>query len=381
MVSKTVLADVKGFTPLMDILVSQYQGIITAAVFGRVWRYCQGPYGACSASLQKIANELGISYATVIRHIKALCADGYLEDTTPNLKNRPHIYLDTGKVRLQVLLKAGPSESKSALSESASTLSESKSHSIRKTDEDTIRDKPKEKENKDIELFESFTHQPVSEAPISEGHIPAVADPSVKLMDAIEEVARQLAPTIDWVWGSSEASDKSLLHAAEELLKQCGGDADGVLDALDAYLDNPKNREWAREEAQDPHWLLKSVAGQYQKNKGKAHRKATALDDWAEHAERSQQALAERQAERSVFAEEKDVWWKEKLEEMNGQMTDATFDAWLKGTTVSERGEVRVVIAVANEQAKEWLEHRLRPVIERTVMADGVTDVVFEVLP
>jgi len=113
----------------------------------------------------------------------------------------------------------------------------------------------------------------------------------------------------------------------------------------------------------------------------KGKKRDAAADSWAEHAERSQQALAERQAERSVFAEEKDVWWEEKLEEMNGQMTDATFDAWLKGTTVSERGEVRIVIAVANEQAKEWLEHRLRPVIERTVMADGVMDVVFEVLP
>ena len=141
MVSKTVLADVEGFTPLIDMLIEQYNGIITAAVFGRVWRYCQGAYGACSASLQTIADELGLSYATVLRHVKVLCDDGYLEDTTPDLRNRPHTYTDTGKVGLQVSLKAG-------LSESKSTLSESKGHSVRKTDEDRIRDNKRNKRKK-----------------------------------------------------------------------------------------------------------------------------------------------------------------------------------------------------------------------------------------
>ena len=142
--SKTVLADVEGFTPLIDVLVEQYNGVLTAAVFGRVWRYCQGSYGDCKASLQTIADELGISYATTMRHIKALCADGYLEDRTPNLRNRPHTYADTGKVALQVSLKAGLSESKST---PPGGLSESKSHTIRKIDEDTTRDN-KKRDNK-----------------------------------------------------------------------------------------------------------------------------------------------------------------------------------------------------------------------------------------
>ena len=154
MPSKTVLSEVEGFTPLIDILVEEYGGVITAAVFGRVWRYCQGAYGDCRASLQTIAGELGLSYATVMRHIKALCADGYLEDKTPALRNKPHTYADTGKVGLRVLLKASLSESKGGLSESKSNpsggLSESKRHSIREIDEDTTRDnrKKKKKEQK-----------------------------------------------------------------------------------------------------------------------------------------------------------------------------------------------------------------------------------------
>lgn len=99
----TILSDVKGFTPLIDVLVQEV-GLMQALVYGRVWRFCQGPQRQCTASLETIGDSLGMSRRTVIRHIKDLCRAGYLEDLTPDRKNRPHIYIDTGRAVIRGLL-------------------------------------------------------------------------------------------------------------------------------------------------------------------------------------------------------------------------------------------------------------------------------------
>lgn len=110
--SKTILANVDGFTPCIDILTKEY-GIMTAAVFGRVWRYCQWERGVCDASLETIAVELQMGYMTILRHIKMLVKDGYLKDLTPELRNKPHTYQDTGKVHVVMSVLAGLSERES----------------------------------------------------------------------------------------------------------------------------------------------------------------------------------------------------------------------------------------------------------------------------
>lgn len=99
--SKTVLSEVDGFTPLIDA-ITQEHGVVTAAVFGRMWRYCQGDNGVCQAGLERIGDDLGLDKATVQRHAAKLCDLGYLEDTTPGLRNRPHTYRDTGKAGLAI---------------------------------------------------------------------------------------------------------------------------------------------------------------------------------------------------------------------------------------------------------------------------------------
>lgn len=99
--SKTVLAQVDGFTPIIDALVEDV-GIVAAAVFGRMWRYCQMENGVCHASLSTIADELHISIRTVMRHSDNLVSKGYLKDTTPDLRNIPHTYADTGKAGLRI---------------------------------------------------------------------------------------------------------------------------------------------------------------------------------------------------------------------------------------------------------------------------------------
>ena len=117
--SRTILTRVDGWTPVIDDLVKQ-TSLITAVVFGRMWRFCQMKDGVCNASLEKIAIYAGIDRATVMRHAKILAEAGYLEDMTPDLRNRPHTYRDTGKAGLHigVSANAGVAESNTSVAES-----------------------------------------------------------------------------------------------------------------------------------------------------------------------------------------------------------------------------------------------------------------------
>lgn len=105
--SKTVLANVDGFTPCIDS-ITQTLGAIPSIVFGRMWRYCQLQDRVCSASIEKVAHELGLSYNTVRFHVSQLVEAGYLKDLDPGVRNRPHRYADTGKAGLSVNIQAGP---------------------------------------------------------------------------------------------------------------------------------------------------------------------------------------------------------------------------------------------------------------------------------
>ena len=79
------------FTPLFDGVVSRH-GMVAAAVYGAIWRYCQLRNGVCYASLASLAARLGLNRSTVQRQIARLIEAGLLEDRTPGLRNRPHVY-------------------------------------------------------------------------------------------------------------------------------------------------------------------------------------------------------------------------------------------------------------------------------------------------
>lgn len=96
--SRQITTEVSGFIPVFEIVMHQYKDHMTALVFGRMWQYCGMEDGVCRASLERIGKDLQISRATVIRHADKLVADGYLIDTTPDRRNRPHAYKDAGKV-------------------------------------------------------------------------------------------------------------------------------------------------------------------------------------------------------------------------------------------------------------------------------------------
>lgn len=102
-VSRQIEASSSGFTPTPDVLVKKY-GISCATVWGKVWRYCQMDDEVCRAAQERLASELAISRNTLNKYLTILERDGYIRDRTPDLRNKPHIYTDTGKLRLKISL-------------------------------------------------------------------------------------------------------------------------------------------------------------------------------------------------------------------------------------------------------------------------------------
>src|SRR3990170_1066420 len=123
--SKTILAEIDGWTPVIDGL-AQELGAITALVFGRMWRFCQGEQGICTASLDTIASDLNLDKATIMRHAKRLCENGYLDDLTPSLRNVPHSYADTGKANLFVKISVAQFNTQRTVAHSNKSVAESK---------------------------------------------------------------------------------------------------------------------------------------------------------------------------------------------------------------------------------------------------------------
>lgn len=114
---KTILKKVGGWTPIIDTLaIDPKYGLKGAAIFGVVWRHCQMKDGVCKASLDTLGELIGITTrTTVIKYLKRLVKDGYLLDTTPGLKHRPHIYKDAGKLNMAVSLEVEPSDDKTEI--------------------------------------------------------------------------------------------------------------------------------------------------------------------------------------------------------------------------------------------------------------------------
>jgi len=73
--------------------------------------------------------------------------------------------------------------------------------------------------------------------------------------------------------------------------------------------------------------------------------------------------------------------WSAALGELQLQMTQATFETWLRGSKLVKHEDGTFVIAVKNGYAKDWLEHRLLATIKRTLarLADRTVDVKFVV--
>jgi DnaD/phage-associated family protein len=132
--SKTILAQVDGFTPVIDGMIPQL-GAFTALVFGKMWRYCQMSDGVCKASQDRIADELGVSRQSINKHIEKLVETGYMEDLTPDLLGMPHQYRDTGRANLSINLTATCQKSLQPPVKNFDTKKESKKDTKKNEDE------------------------------------------------------------------------------------------------------------------------------------------------------------------------------------------------------------------------------------------------------
>ena len=137
-VIKELPSTLSGFTPAPDVLIKKY-GFVTALVWGRIWRYCQMSDSVCRAKIETLAAELGMSDRTIIRHIDPLVEDGYLKDMTPDLRNRPHLYADTGKLRIRISIEATMTESQSGVTQSHSAMTLSHPQGDRESHEESIK--------------------------------------------------------------------------------------------------------------------------------------------------------------------------------------------------------------------------------------------------
>ena len=59
--------------------------------------------------------------------------------------------------------------------------------------------------------------------------------------------------------------------------------------------------------------------------------------------------------------------WSAALGELQLQMTQATFDTWLRGSRLLKEEDGTFVVGVKNGYAKDWLEHRLLATVKRTL--------------
>jgi len=86
-----------GFTPLFDIMVENTSHT-TAVVYGLVERYSRMRNGVCKASIETLAEKVGVSRQTIQRHLSELVEKGYIKKLNPGLTGHPNEYVPTEKV-------------------------------------------------------------------------------------------------------------------------------------------------------------------------------------------------------------------------------------------------------------------------------------------
>jgi DnaD/phage-associated family protein len=103
---RRVETSVSGFTPCPDVLVEKYSHT-TALIWGKIWRFEQMSEGVCRASLLRLGKELNMDVKTIAKHIAMLENGEYVYDSTPDVRNRPHVYKTTSKLVLRISIDMG----------------------------------------------------------------------------------------------------------------------------------------------------------------------------------------------------------------------------------------------------------------------------------
>lgn len=80
------------YNPQFDYLLQYPNGQTLSSVYGKIWRYCQMKRGQCEISIQRIADEINVSYKTAHRAVDWLCNNGLVYDLTPKAGRHIHTY-------------------------------------------------------------------------------------------------------------------------------------------------------------------------------------------------------------------------------------------------------------------------------------------------
>jgi len=232
-----MLGEANGFTPVIDVVANEL-GLVPAAVYGVAWRYCQERKGVCFASLATMAKQLGLNPATVQRHLQKLCDAGYLEDTTPALRNKPHTYRDTGRVEIVALVEARIAERKaeeSHVAESNVTLHTATSH-CREYVEDTM---------KILEETLPAGAEEVAEPPVKKARKRSAKQQAEDAASKTFEDDFVRATGIPAPDGAARNSSQTRVRwwvPLRNMLKQCNGDTDVALAVLHSVIADMRQR-------------------------------------------------------------------------------------------------------------------------------------------
>jgi hypothetical protein len=258
--SKTILTQVEGFTPVIDNVVESV-GLSSAIVFGRIWRYCQMIDGVCKASQETIADDLGLSRATINKHIEVLVMNGYLQDITPNLVGHPHKYKDTGKAGLSINITAKEEPVKNIDAQSKKILQPA----VKNIDIKIVKDT-----NKDtITSFEKPSKEEPTRVPCDMDGIPDDwKDKPKKKKEKKQPDPRYTHPAYTAFYNLTKSRPPALL--VDDVIKTLGDYPD--IEKMEACLKawvmrhyNPLNLNWLFE------WYVSGIPG-YQKNNAQTAR-------------------------------------------------------------------------------------------------------------
>ena len=183
----TIVQETSGFTIVFDTMVDHYKNPITPYVYGVVRRYCQMQDNVCKASLETLGKKIGIDRATVMRHIKSLCDDGYLSDLTPDLRNKPHVYVDMQKVAIKNKMSATVAQDNTSVAQRNVTVAENQLNRVLNKDIN--------RKDSTAEIFKTFENNICMLTPMLSQRIGDALDtyPAQWILDAIGEAVKHNA--------------------------------------------------------------------------------------------------------------------------------------------------------------------------------------------
>ena len=91
------------------------------------------------------------------------------------------------------------------------------------------------------------------------------------------------------------------------------------------------------------------------------------VDRWLEKERRKTEPARDPSVSAKIGNTTADRIWSGALCELELQMTQATFDAWLRDSKLMRFKDDTFVVGVVSEYAKDWLDHRLLDTIKRTL--------------